>query len=145
MGGIPIPEDNIKATLSYLNHINKLLSSGGWLHIYCEGSMWEYYRPIRPFKKGAAYLACENNKPLMPFAFSYHKANWIRRKIFNQPATFTLNIGEPIYPNNDLPKHKKEDELTIRSHQIVCSLAGINPKDNIYPPLFNKTKKIIYY
>ena len=145
VGGIPIPEEDIGATLSYLNHIHNLLDNGGWLHIYPEGSMWEYYMPIRPFKKGSAYIAVSNNKPIMPFGFSYRKAGFIRRKLFKQPAVFTLTVGEPLYPDESLDKHKKEEELMIRSHDEVCRLAGIDPKENIYPPIFNKTKRVDYY
>ena len=145
VGGIPIPEDDMSATLTYLNTINDLLKNGGWLQIYAEGSMWEYYAPIRPFKKGAAYLATDNNVPILPMGFSYRKANWLRRKMFRQPAVFTLTIGEPLYANDDLPKHEKEIDLTKRCHDAVCSLAGINPEENIYPPVFAKDKKVKYY
>ena len=145
VGGIPIPESDMQATISYISSVEKLLNSNGWLHIYSEGSMWEYYAPIRPFKKGAAYFACLFNKPILPMAFSYRKANWIRRTIFKQPATFTLKIGEPLFANDNLPKHEKEADLTKRSHDAVCLLAGIDPKDNIYPPIFAKTKRVDYY
>ena len=144
VGCVPIPENDMQATVSYFNAIEKLLNDGGWLHVYSEGSMWDYYAPIRPFKKGPAYFACLHNKPILPMAYSYRKPTWIR-KIFGQPARFTLNIGEPIYPNLDLPKHEREADLTIRSHQAVCRLAGINPEENIYPPLFAKNKRIDYY
>lgn len=144
VGCVPIPENDMQATVSYFNAIEKLLDDDGWLHVYSEGSMWEYYAPIRPFKKGPAYFACLHNKPILPMAYSYRKPTWIR-KIFGQPARFTLNIGEPIYPNLDLPKHEREADLTIRSHQAVCRLAGIDPEENIYPPLFAKNKRIDYY
>ena len=141
LGGIPIPEKDMSATVAYIDSIQNYINQGGWLHIYSEGSMWEYYAPIRPFKKGAAYFACLCNKPILPMAYSYRKTGWLRAKVFKQPATFTLSIGEPIYPNNDLPKHEKEADLTRRSHEAVCLLAGIKPEENIYPPIFAKTKE----
>ena len=110
-GGIPIPVDDIEATKVYLKVVNDYVNNGGWLHIYAEGSMWEYYRYIRPFKKGIAYFSIKNNKPILPMAFSYRKPNFIRRVIFRQKALLTLNIGELIYPNNDL--NKKEMELDL--------------------------------
>lgn len=145
VGGIPIPENNYKATLALFDAIHKKLDNGGWLHIYPEGSMWEYYAPIRPFKKGASYFACEADKPIIPLAFSYRKPGWIRRKIFHQIACFDLNIGEPIFANKELPKTEQEMDLTKRAHDAVCSLAGIDPKENIYEPLFNHSKRIDYY
>ena len=145
LGGIPIPENDVAATVAYIDTVQNYINNGGWLHIYPEGSMWEFYAPIRPFKKGAAYFACLCNKPILPMAYSYRKPGWFRGKVCKQPAKLTLTIGEPIYPNNDLPKHEKEADLTKRSHDAVCRLAGIDPKDNIYPPIFAKNKRIDYY
>ena len=89
VGGIPVPENNDKATAACMHAVNGLLRDGGWLHVCAEGSMWEYYAPIRPFKRGAAFLACENDKPIIPMAFSYRKPGWIRCRLFHQTACFT--------------------------------------------------------
>ena len=145
VGAIPIPEDNIKGTIAYFDAVKNLLNSGGWLHIYPEGSMWEYYAPIRPFKIGAAYFACQHNKPIIPLAYSYRKPNWLRRKLFHQIACFTLNIGEPIYPNESLPIKEREKDLIVRSHDAVCVLAGRDPKQALYDQVFNKSQRVDYY
>ncbi len=145
VGGIPIPENDMPATLAYMEHIEKLFKNKGWLHIYPEGAMWEYYQPIRPFKHGAAFFAIKYNKPIVPMAFSYRKPSWIRRKIFRQIACFNLNIGEPLYPNVELSKKEAEIDLIKRSHAAVCELAGINPEENIYEPIYNNSKRIDYY
>ena len=145
VGGIPIPTNNIPATLAYLDAVEKMINNGGWLHIYPEGSMWEYYQPIRPFKKGASFIAVDINKPVMPLAFSYRKPGWIRRKIFKQIALFTLHIGEPLFPDEELPKKERELDLTKRCHEAVCRLAGINPEENLYPPIYNNSKRVDYY
>ena len=107
--------------------------------------MWEYYAPIRPFKRGATFFACAYNKPILPLAYSYRKPGWIRRKIFHQIACFTLNIGEPIYPNETLSIKEREVELNSRCHDAMCLLAGINPKENLYEALYNNSKRIDYY
>lgn len=145
VGGIPIPEGNLGGTRAYLSSIKKLLEGGGWLHIYAEGSMWEYYAPIRPFKRGPAYFACKNRRPVIPLAFSYRKAGLIRRKLFGQIACFDLSVGEPLFPDEALIGDEQIDELTIRCRDAVCRLAGIDPEKNIYPPLFNDSKRIDYY
>ncbi len=145
VGGIPIPKNDVQASIAFMAATENMINKGGWLHIYSEGSMWEFYAPIRPFKTGAAYFACKCDKPIIPFAYSYRKPNWIRRVIFRQIAVLTLNVGEPLFPNKDLPLKEREQDLTIRSHEAVCTLAGIDPKENIYPPLFNNNKRIDYY
>lgn len=144
VGGIPIPENDANAAKAYLSSVNKLLD-GGWLHICPEGSMWEYYQPIRPFKRGAAYLACECGKPLLPMAFSYREPGFIRKRLFGQIACFTLKIGEPLFPDESLPKRKRVDDLTKRAHAEVCRLAGIDPEKNLYPPIFKNSKRVDYY
>ena len=96
VGGIPIPEDNPHATAAFNKAVKNLLLGGGWLHIYAEGSMWEYYAPIRPFKSGTGHFAAQCGKPVLPLAFSYRRPGRIRRVIFRQIACFTLSIGEPI-------------------------------------------------
>ena len=145
VGGIPIPEGDVKATKTFLRTIKDLLGGGGWLHVYAEGSMWEYYAPIRPFKQGAAYFACKNDVPILPLAYSYREPGWIRKNIFRQIACLTLNIGEPIYPDKTLPDKQRQNDLTVRCHEAVCALAGFKPGENIYPPAFEDSKRIDYY
>lgn len=144
VGGIPIPRTGPAATKAQLKAVRKMLNAGGWLQIYSEGSMWEYYRPVRPFKKGAARLSVMFEKPLVPMAFSFRRPGWIRRTIFRQIALFTLSIGEPLCPDASLGVREQEEELCKRSHEAVCRLAGIDPSENIYPPVFQNNKKINY-
>ena len=145
VGGIPIPENNVAGQKAFLKTIAGLLNDHGWLHIYAEGSMWEYYRPIRPFKRGAAFIAVTNNKPVLPMGFSYREPGPVRKKVFRQTALFTLHIGEPLYPDMGLKPKEREKDLTIRANKAVCSLVGIDPDKNIYEPDFNDSRRIDYY
>ena len=145
VGGIPIPENDIRATGAYLNAVKDLLDDGGWLQIYAEGAMWEYYRPIRPFKRGSSYIAWKYEKPIVPMAFSYREPGWIRKHIFHQIAKFTLTIGEPIFTDETLPKEEQEEDLIKRSHEAVVRLAGLEPGEDIYPAVYNDSKRIDYY
>jgi len=142
VGGIPIPESGVQATVSFLKTVTDLLDRKGWVHIYAEGSMWEYYRPIRPFKNGIGHIACATETPVFPMAFSYREPGWIRKHIFGQIALLTLNIGDPILPDPDLCGKDRETDLVRRAHGAVCTLAGIKPDENIYPPLFDHTARI---
>jgi len=144
VGGIPIPEKNFKATKAFMETVVDHVKNGGFLQIYAEGSMWEYYAPIRPFKSGAAYFSVKSGKPILPMAFSYRKSTWIRR-LFGPLASLTLTIGEPLYPNTDLNGIDAENDLTKRAHDEVCRLAGIDPEKNIYPAVYNHDHRIDYY
>ena len=145
VGGIPIPDTNIAGMMAYLKAVKELLKEHGWLHVYAEGSMWEYYAPVRPFKRGAANIAVNNNKPILPLGFSYREAGWLRKKLFHQIAVFTLHIGDPLFPNTDLSEKERERDLTTRCHEAVCRLVGIDPKENLYPPVFHDSKRVDYY
>jgi len=143
MGGVPIPEKNLEAMVSFTKAVDSYMAKGGFMQIYPEGSMWEYYMPIRPFKRGTASLAIKNDKPVLPMAFSYRKPSKLRKFLFKMPACFTLTIGEPLYRNPELDKREQEIDLTLRMHQAVVALAGI--KENLYEPIFNQSKRIDYY
>lgn len=145
VGGIPVPENNADGQEACLQALDKFLSEHGWLHIYAEGSMWEYYAPIRPFKRGAAFIAVRNDKPVIPMGFSYREPGWVRKHVFHQIALFTLHIGEPIYPDKALKPRERVNDLTIRANRAVCTLVGINPDENLYEPVFNDSKRIDYY
>lgn len=145
VGGIPIPEGSMRASAIFMLDVCKMLNEGGWLHIMPEGSMWEYYRPLRPFKQGAAYFAIKANKPIVPFAFVYREPNKLRKNVFHQIACLTLRIGEPIYVNNELKGKEKEKDLTIRMHEAVAKLMELTPEENMYEPIFNNSKRIDYY
>lgn len=145
VGGIPIPGKDVAAQKAHLKALKGLLNSHGWIHVYAEGSMWEYYAPIRPFKRGAAFVAVSNDKPVLPMGFSYREPGRIRRNVFHQTALFTLRIGEPLYPDKALKLKDREKDLTIRAHKAVCVLAGIDPDKNIYEPVFNDSRRIDYY
>lgn len=145
VGGIPIPGKDVAAQKAHLKALKGLLNDHGWIHVYAEGSMWEYYAPIRPFKRGAAFIALSNDKPVLPMGFSYREPGRIRRNVFHQTALFTLRIGEPLYPDKALKLKDREKDLTIRAHKAVCVLAGIDPDKNIYEPVFNDSRRIDYY
>lgn len=145
VGGIPIPEGSIRATSAYIKAAKELINGGGWLHIYAEGAMWEYYAPIRPFKRGVAYFSRLCEKPIIPLGFSYREPGWIRKRIFGQIAKFTLTVGEPIFPDLTLGKKEAEDDLTRRAHAAVCRLSGIEPTENLYPPVFDNSRRVDYY
>ena len=77
-------------------------------------------------------------------AFSYRKPKGLARLIWRKPF-LTLTVGEPLFVDKSLSHFKQIEDLAIRAHQEVCRLAGITPEENIYPPLFENTKRVDYY
>ena len=141
VGGVPIPDGNLAGKVAFNKAIDDSIERGEFLQVYAEGSMWECYPYIRPFKLGAASLACRHNKPILPIGFSFRKPSWIRKNIFKQEVAVTLTMGEPIFPDENLGEQERRIDLTTRVHNAVCLLAGIEPKENPYPPIFDHSKR----
>ena len=142
VGGIPIPDGNLGGKVASNKAVEQYVKDGGILQIYAEGSMWECYPYIRPFHTGAFSLACRLNKPILPIGFSFRKPSWIRRHIFNQEVAITLKVGEPLYKDEALSESEQRIDLAKRCHNAVCLLSDVDPKENPYEEIFNKTKKL---
>ena len=143
--GVPIPDSGFHALNVMSQETKKHIEDGAWVHVYAEGSMWEYYMPVRPFKDGASFYSASCDKPIVPLGFSYRRPGWIRRIIFKQIALFDLHIGEPLFPNHSLPFEERKTDLVKRSHAAVCRLCGIDPEDNLYPPVYDHSTRVDYY
>jgi 1-acyl-sn-glycerol-3-phosphate acyltransferase len=137
-GGIPIPSEI--HLLKYFNKaFDEIHAKKKWIHIFPEGSMFYFYQPIRPFKKGAFTFSHRYNLPVLPIAFSYRKphfpftlVNLFRSLIGNQKLPMvTLRIGEPILPDANLCRKEAVLKLRKESHEAVVRLAGI--RDNPHP------------
>lgn len=116
MGGIPIPS-SMKAMPIFEDTINSLLEKKKAVIICPEASLWPYYRDVRPFKKGAFRFAVKNNVPVLPVVMSFRRK--LRRFQKNNKNKkykyyFTVHIGQPIYPDNNLTTSKIKD-LTDRT------------------------------
>lgn len=136
MGGIPVPESvaDMRKFYSALDYYHK---EGYWLHFFAEESRWEFYTPIRPFKKGAFVFAKRLNIPIIPMAYSYRERKGFL-KLFGKEACVTLNVGEPILPDpNITDKNAQIDDMRRRTHDAIVKLAGITHN----PWTYNQTEK----
>ena len=137
-GGIPIP-DEIHLIKKFYQAFDEVCAKKKWLHSYAEGSLFFYYQPIRPFKKGVFTLAHRYSLPVLPIAFSYRKprfpytlVNLFRSIIGRQKLPMvTLRIGEPIQFDTSLSRMEAIQKMRKECHEAVVRLAGIS--DNPYP------------
>lgn len=143
VGGVPIPDDSKEGMRAMNDAVGQYLEEGGWLHVYAEGSMWEYYPYLRPFKLGAFSLACRYNKPILPLGFYFRKPSWIRKHIFKQDAAITLVVGEPIFKDESLPEAEQRIDLARRTHEAICRLINLEDGQNLYPPIFDHNKRAL--
>jgi len=137
-GGIPIPEEiqNIKY---FNNAFDEIHAKKKWFHVFPEGSRFDYFQPIRPFKKGVFTMAYRYNMPVLPIAISWRKTrfpfslvNLIRAALGRlKPPLITIRIGEPLLFDPNLSRKEAVQKMRKECHEAVVKLAGIS--QNPYP------------
>ena len=125
VGGIPVPE-----TMSGLRKFNEAFDyyhgRGEWILVFPEEVRWDYYQPIRPFRKGAFSMAYKYNAPIVPCVITYRERTGIY-KLFGAKdiPLFTINVGKPIMPDATKSRKEEVDRLRIQAHSIMEQMAGI--------------------
>ncbi|MDR0455362.1 MAG: 1-acyl-sn-glycerol-3-phosphate acyltransferase [Treponema sp.] len=138
-GGIPIPDDI--HTIKFFNRaFDEINARKKWIHVFPESSRFDFFQPIRPFKKGVFTMAWRYHLPVIPMAFSYRKprfpftlVNLFRSIIGKRPLPMiTLRIGEPLLFDPHLGRKEAVQKIRKECHEAVVRLAGISV--NPYPP-----------
>jgi 1-acyl-sn-glycerol-3-phosphate acyltransferase len=137
-GGIPVPEE--LRLIKYFNSaFDEIHAKKKWIHVFPESSRFDFFYPIRPFKKGVFTMAYRYNLPVIPIAFSYRRprfpytiVNALRSARGKQKLPMiTIRIGEPILPDFSLNRKEAVPILRKECHEAIVRLAGI--KDNPFP------------
>ena len=134
VGGIPIPaaEEGLSAMKAFNAAFDRYNAKGYWFHIFPEAKRWDWYKPLRPFQKGAFTMAYKYNKPIIPFAVSYRPRTGLYRFLGpkDEPLTQVIS-GAPIYPDTTKPRAIEVERLLNETHATICRLAGI--EQNTWP------------
>ena len=131
LGGMPIPEGDIHAMMAFKRGMDEVVSSGKWLHVFAEGSLWYFYPDIRPLKPAVFNYAVKYKKPLIPISMSFRPRRGFRR-IFGKGPFVDLHISEPIYADESLSPREAADDLRARAYHIMQVMCGISPGDPTY-------------
>jgi 1-acyl-sn-glycerol-3-phosphate acyltransferase len=96
------------------------------MHVFPEAKRWDYYKPLRPFQKGAFTMAYKYNMPLLPCVITYRERTGIFRLFGpkNMPL-LQVEIGEPILPDKSQPRAQEVNRLLELSHKRMEQMAGI--------------------
>jgi len=137
-GGIPVP-DEIHLIKYFNKAFDEIHAMKKWIHVFPESSRFDYFQPIRPFKKGVFTMAHRYNLPTIPIAFLYRKphfpftmVNLLRSLTGRQKLPMiTLRMGEPIMLDESLSRKDAIQKLRKDCHEAIVRLAGI--RDNPYP------------
>ncbi len=126
VGGVPIPEDNYEALKRFNAAFDAFHERKAWFHIFPEAARWDYYKPLRPFQKGAFTMAYKYNMPLVPCVINYRKRTGIYR-LFGpkDKPLLTVEIGEPIIPDTTRPRKDEVQRLLHESHEVMLRMMGI--------------------
>ena len=112
LGGVPLPTD-VQTTAEMFSEMGKALKKGACVQIYPEGILLPYCRGLRPFRRGAFYLAEENQVPVLPMVITFHSPTGIRR-IYKRKPCLHLHILPPLWPDPALPKRQQIKDLQER-------------------------------
>lgn len=134
VGGIPLPE-NMAALKKFNAAFDEFHRRGWWFHIFPEAARWDFYKPLRPFRKGAFTMAYKYGMPIIPCVITYRERTGIY-KLFGKPSQplLTVTIGEPVFPDKTNSRKDEVDRMRIEARQRMEKMAGIthNPW-NIVP------------
>ena len=140
VGGVPIPDDSVRAMMKFQRAMNEVLESRRWLHVYPEGSLWFYYPDIRPLKKAVFQYAVKFDRPVVPITMSFRERRGIWKLLGRKPLV-DLHVGEPLSPDKSLPRREAEEKLQRETYHIMQVMNGIYPGD----PTYNEDQNIQRY
>lgn len=134
VGGIPIPspEDGLSAMKAFNAAFDEFHRRGHWFHIFPEAKRWDWYKPLRPFQKGAFTMAYKYRMPIIPCAVTYRPRTGIWRLMGPKDEPLTQVVfGKPIIPDTTQPRAAETERLLNETHATICRLAGI--EHNTWP------------
>ncbi|MBP5260418.1 MAG: 1-acyl-sn-glycerol-3-phosphate acyltransferase [Paludibacteraceae bacterium] len=136
VGGVPIPP--VEAGMAAMKQFNLAFDEfhrrGWWFHVFPEAVKWNWYKPLRPFQKGAFTMAYKYNMPLVPCVIIYRKREWYYRLFGKkEEPCLTVRILEPILPDTTQPRKEEVNRLATQAHEAMERAAGI--LRNPWPPM----------
>jgi len=128
VGGVPIPpaEMGMQAMKRFNEAFDEFHRRGYWFHIFPEACKWDWYKPLRPFQKGAFTMAYKYAMPLVPCVINWRERKGIYR-LFGpkQMPLMTVKVCEPIIPDTTQPRKVEVDRLRQAAFTSMLDAAGI--------------------
>ncbi|MBQ7610737.1 MAG: 1-acyl-sn-glycerol-3-phosphate acyltransferase, partial [Bacteroidales bacterium] len=133
MGGIPVAE-TVAGMRKFNEAFDEFHRRGDWILVFPEEVRWNYYKPIRPFRKGAFTMAYKYNVPIIPFVITYRERKGLY-KLFGKPSEplMTLTVGEPLLPDRTHTRKEEVDGMRLKLHAQMEKMAGI--QNNPWPAI----------
>lgn len=120
LGAVPIPEKP-KALMNFFSAMQAEAQRGRIVHFYPESSLWPGHTELRPFKKGAFYLAVNADAPVLPMVIKQRKPKGLFKLLKKKPC-ISVVIDSPIRPDNKLNKKQRVIDLRQRTHDVMKAM-----------------------
>lgn len=108
---------NVKTMQKFNAATVQLLQVGNFVLMYPEQSMWWNYRKPKPLKPGAFSLAVKSDVPVLPCFITMRDSDRLGEDGY-YIQEYTIHIGKPLYPNNELSHGKRVQQLMDRNYDI---------------------------
>lgn len=113
---LPLSSSN-RTMVEFMKAVDTILQRGDFILIYPEQSMWWNYRKPKPLKPGAFKIASRNNVPIVPVFITMNDSDMIGKDGF-PIQEYTVNIGEPIYPDENLTERENTNNMLKENSRI---------------------------
>lgn len=125
MGGIPVPEES-SGVRPFNEAIDYFHGKGDSILVFPEAVRWNWYQPIRPFRRGAFTIAWRLGCPVLPLVLTYRKRRGLYR-LFGPAKTpcVTIHIGKPVGFDRNNPRKAEIDRVREETHRRMEEMAGI--------------------
>ena len=133
VGGIPMPETR-GGMRKFDEAFDEYHRRGDLILVFPEEVRWDFYTPIRPFRKGAFTMAYKYNAPVIPCAIRFRQRTGIYRLFGPKDLPLmTIHVGEPLMPDTSKSRKEETERLRREAHAAMIHLAGIthNPWDAV--------------
>lgn len=108
---------NKRTMIEFRKAVDTILQRGDFILIFPEQSMWWNYKKPKPLKNGAFKLATKNNVPVIPIFITMEDSSIMGEDGF-PIQEYTINIGEPIYPNAELSERENTEIMKEKNFTV---------------------------
>lgn len=134
VGAIPIPYD-IKGMRLFFEVVDERLQKKQMLTFFPEGSMWPYYRSLRPFKNGAFRFAARNNVPVLP-AVTVMRIKHVSKTKKKHRMRFVFL--DPVYPDPALSVAESAEAMKQAAYEAMKQRIEAEREKDIYTKKYTK-------
>lgn len=117
---IPIPS-NAKGLVHFSRTCDKLLNDGKVVHFFPEGSLWPWYKQLRPFKSGAFRFAVNTDSCILPIAITFRPRRGLWR-LFGKKPLVNVTVLPPLTANKIYRPKKAMQDLSERAFASMSAL-----------------------